>query len=245
MTEQILKPETVELARTSSRPSLNSLRDLPDPELVERAQRGEILAFEALLRRYNRRLFRISRSILRDDDAAEDAVQEAYIQAFSQLHRYEPTGKFGAWLGRVALNRALMLRRSAGSDTVSFEELDDASLSACEASCSEASLSSRYVEGLQARQLLESAIDSLPDSFRVVFMLRRVEQLSVNETADLLSLNECTVRTRLNRAERMLRLHLSRQLSREQLSVFDFDGERCDRIVARVLSRMGFTAPLE
>jgi RNA polymerase sigma-70 factor (ECF subfamily) len=220
----------------------NSLRDLSDGALVERARRGETLAFEALMRRYNRRLFRIARSILKDDDVAEDAVQETYIQAFSHLDRFEPTGKFGAWLGRVAVNQALMIRRGA-RDTVSFDELDDAAMLACEVSDPEPSISLRYVEGLQARQLLESAIDALPEGFRMVFLLRRVEQLSVSETASMLGLKDCTVRSRLHRAERMLRTHLSRRLRRQKLSVFDFAGERCDRIVANVCVRLGLTIP--
>ena len=228
-----------------------SLSDLPDLLLVERARRRDARAFEALMRRYNRRLFRIARSVLRDDDLAEDAMQEAYINAFTHLDSYEPRGRFGAWLARIALNEALMLRRRLMADqTVSLEHLDesthaDTSAGGFSASASLDAVSLDPVEAMHARQLLESAIDALPEGFRMVFVLRMVEQLNVSETAACLGLNEATVRTRLFRAQRRLRMDLTRRLRQERLNIFEFAGERCDRIVARVLARLRHLMPLE
>lgn len=218
-------------------PSRTPFADLTDHALVELAQRHEERAFEALMRRYNRRLFRVARSVLRDDSAAEDAVQEAYISAFTHLDRYQPTGRFGAWLTRIALNEALMLRRRLRTDTVSLDSMDEAALSSARISI-ETESTTDVADALNARQLLEQAIDALPVTFRTVFMLRMVEQLSISETAACLSLNSATVKTRLFRAQRRLRVELSRRLTREQLNVFEFDGERCDRIVAVVFARL-------
>jgi len=212
-------------------PALTTLGDLPDLLLVERARGKDTRAFEALMRRYNRRLFRIARSILRDNDAADDAVQEAHIRAFTNLDRYEPTGKFGAWLARLAFNEALMIRRRSRTDTVPLDRLDASGLAA-------PASDTEQLDAVQTRQLLEQAVDSLPEVFRTVFVLRVVEQLSGVETAACLGINETTVRTRLFRAQQRLRTDLARRLRAERANVFEFDTDRCDRIVARVLERM-------
>jgi RNA polymerase sigma-70 factor (ECF subfamily) len=213
--------------------------ELSDHALVERALRNEPLAFEVLMRRYNRRLFRVARGILGDDGAAEDAVQETYLQVFTHLARYRPTGKFSAWLTRVTVNEALMLRRKVRADDISFDHADESVLQELRESFPARASASDDVEALQARQLLEHAIDRLQEPFRVVFILRMVEQLSVSETAAALAINEATVRTRLHRAQRMLRADLTDVLSREQIDVFQFAGARCDRIVTGVLARLG------
>jgi RNA polymerase sigma-70 factor (ECF subfamily) len=220
-----------------TRPSHEALAELPDHALVELVRNSEERAFEALMRRYNRRLFRVARSVLRDESAAEDAVQEAYIRAFTHLDRYQPTGSFGAWLTRIALNEALMLRRRTRNDTVSLDDVDEATLVVARGAMADTTTSSDGLEAAHARQLLEQAIDALPETFRTVFVLRVVEQLSINETAACLDLNSATVKTRLHRAHRRLRTDLSRRLNRERLSVFEFDGARCDRIVAAVIAR--------
>jgi RNA polymerase sigma-70 factor, ECF subfamily len=215
-----------------------TLGDLPDLLLVERARSRDARAFEALMRRYNRRLYRIARSILRDPAAAEDAVQEAHLRAFTNLDRYEPTGKFGAWLARLAFNEALMIRRRARPDNVSLEALDQNTLQHAASVLSSAD-EANPLDPIQTRQLLEHAVDSLPEVFRTVCVLRVVEQLSGVETAACLGLNETTVRTRLFRAQQRLRSDLARRLRAERGNVFDFDQARCDRIVTRVLERMG------
>jgi RNA polymerase sigma-70 factor, ECF subfamily len=213
-----------------------ALGDLPDLLLVERARGRDARACEALMRRYNRRLFRIARSILRDGAAAEDAVQEAHLRAFGNLDRYEPTGKFGAWLARLAFNEALMVRRRARPDAVAPDQLDQAALQQAAAWVSQVG---EQPDLTQLRQLLERAVDSLPEVFRTVFVLRVVEQLSGVETAACLGLNETTVRTRLFRAQQRLRPDVARRVREERADVFEFSQARCDRIVSRVLERMG------
>jgi RNA polymerase sigma-70 factor (ECF subfamily) len=230
-------------ALTTTKPSPSALAELSDYALVELALKREERAFEVLMRRYNRRLFRAARCVLRDDSAAEDAVQEAYLRAFTRLDRYQPTGSFGAWLTRIALNEALMLRRRTRHDTVSIEDVDEGLLIGARGVPLEASLSSDGPEAAYARQLLEQAIDTLPETFRTVFVLRVVEQLSINETAACLDLNSATVKTRLHRAQQRLRVDISRRLQSERLNVFEFDGARCDRIVVRVFARLHGSAP--
>jgi RNA polymerase sigma-70 factor (ECF subfamily) len=221
------------------RPSAwRSLSDLPDERLVERAREHDLAAFEALMRRHNRRLFRVARGILRDADAAEDAVQEAYLRAFTKLDSYKPTGKFSAWLTRVALNEALMMRRRDRTDTVSLDDIGDEAVTPAESGGSEPPTAEQFVEAAHARALLEHAIDALPENFRMVFVLRVVEGLDVRETAECLELNATTVRTRLFRAQRRLRTDLSRRLQGESSELFDFGAERCDRLVERVFERL-------
>lgn len=214
------------------------LSDLTDDRLVELARGRNRLAFEALMRRHNRRLFRVARSVLRDSAAAEDAVQEAYLRAFTRLDAYKPTGKFSAWLTRVALNEALMMRRRERKDMVSLDELGEDLVSPSEAPDHEPQTADQFVEAAHARALLEHAIDALPENFRMVFVLRVVEGLDVRETAECLDLNASTVRTRLFRAHRQLRSELSRRLQSESSEIFDFGSDRCDLVVEHVLARL-------
>ena len=196
-------------------------------------------AFEALMRRHNRRLFRAARSILRDADAAEDAVQETYIRAFTHLSSYAPTGSFAAWLTRIAINEALMLRRRLKRPTLSLDEIDVGRGIRCSVLAPDARVC--YVRQLgTSEHSPASRTGARPPAadFRIVFVLREVEQLSIAETADCLGLNAATVKTRLHRARARLRAVLTRRLRREQLHLFDFGGERCDRIVAAVHARL-------
>ena len=215
-----------------------SLGDLTDDRLVELACAQNVVAFEALMRRHNRRLFRVTRSVLRDGDAAQDAVQETYLRAFTRLDSYQPTGKFGAWITRVALNEALMIRRRVRGDTISLDEAGDDALTVEETAASDAPTADQFVEAAHARALLEHAIDALPENFRTVFVLRAVEGLDVRETAECLDINAATVRTRLFRAQRLLRDLLSRRLEGESTEIFDFGAERCDGVVAYVLAHL-------
>ncbi|MBB6095312.1 RNA polymerase sigma-70 factor (ECF subfamily) [Povalibacter uvarum] len=210
----------------------------PDSELVAAAQRNDAKAFETLMRRYNRRLFRAARSVLRDDDAAEDAVQEAYLRAFSNLDSYRPIGSFAAWLTRIVINEALLQKRRNRREMVSLDQLDDDVTDAAHHSLADWLSTPDSSNAASARQLLELAVDALPEAFRLVFVLRSVEQLSIAETAQCLEISEATVKTRLHRAQIRLREDITRRLQNEQLTLFEFGGQRCDRIVVAVLHRL-------
>lgn len=202
-----------------------NLERLADPELVERIRGGDMRAMEALMRRHNRMLYRTARAILRDDAEAEDAVQEAYLQAYRSLATFRGESKLSTWLVRIAANEALM-RRRRNVRMAEVVPLDPA-------------IQAEEVQGdSMLRRLLEQRIDALPDDYRAVFVLRALEELTVEETAAALGLPEATVRTRYFRARGLLREALARDVDRTLEEAFAFAGERCDRIVARVLERI-------
>jgi len=209
---------------------------LPDLLLVERARGKEIRAFETLMRRYNQRLYRIARSIVSDPETAETVVQEAYLLAFSDIERYEPTGKFGAWLARLAFNQALALRRTVRPGAIAAAA--GAEASSAEGDSSGVSGADGQGDTPASRQLLEQAVDSLPEVFRTVFVLRAVEGISGIETAACLGINETTVRTRLYRAQRRLRIDWTQHAPAERSELFELTGTRGDHIVSRVLGRL-------
>lgn len=210
---------------------------LTDSDLVDRTRAGDMRAFEALMRRYNRTLYRTARAILRDDAEAEDAVQEAYIRAYAALGGFRGESKLSTWLVRIAANEALMRRRKNARSAV-VVRMDGAAEERWEEAMSEEAGPERNALGGEMRRLLEERIDALPDDYRAVFMLRAVEELSVEEAATALGIPEATVRTRHFRARALLRESLARDIDRSLEEVFGFAGERCDRIVARVLERI-------
>jgi RNA polymerase sigma-70 factor, ECF subfamily len=211
---------------------------LPDLLLVERARGKEIRAFETLMRRYNQRLYRIARSIVSDPETAETVVQDAYLLAFSDIERYEPTGKFGAWLARLAFNQALALRRTVRPGAIAAAAAAAAEASIAEADSSGVSGVDGQGDAPPSRQVLEQAIDSLPEVFRTVFVLRAIEGISGIETAACLGINETTVRTRLYRAQRRLRIDWTQHAPAERSELFELTSTRGDHIVSRVLGRL-------
>jgi len=211
-----------------------------DAELAARAAKGETRAFEALMRRHNRTLFRTARAILRDDAEAEDALQEAYIQAYRSLASFRAEAKLTTWLARIVANEALMrLRKQTrraeivpmqpAASAQALEQVMDTDID----NAPQASM-----ERSEMRRLLEAQIDALPEAYRAVFVLRAVEELSVEETAAVLDLAPPTVRTRLFRARSLLREALAQKIDVACEDAFSFAGERCDRVVARVLARL-------
>lgn len=196
--------------------------------------------FERLMRHHNQRLFRVARSILRDDADAEDALQDAYVQAYRKLGDFRGESELSTWLTRIVINQALMRARKRTRDRVvvpfspdggTAKELDVADEQA--ESPSDATLRN------EVRKVLERRIDELPEAFRVVFVMREVEEMTARETAEALGIPEATVRTRHFRARALLRESLDRDVDSARGAVFGFDGARCDRIVAAVLQRIG------
>ena len=212
-----------------------------ESELIARAKAGDAEATRVLIQSNNRRIYRVARSILRDDSEAEDIVQETYLRAFSKLSTFRQESGFSTWLTRIALNEALerlRRRRAAPSlDPVQSENLEARSrvipFPAAQAASPEGDLARR-----QVRDILERAIDKLPESFRLVFILRDVEEMSIEETADYLSLKPQTVKTRLHRARRLLRQALNEQLTSAFTELFPFGGKRCQDMTNRVMSQL-------
>lgn len=203
----------------------DSLERLTDPQLVERTRAGDMRAMEALMRRHNRVLYRTARAILRDDAEAEDAVQEAYLQAYRALGTFRGESKLSTWLVRITANQALMHRRR--------------NVRAAEVVPLDPAMQAEEEHGdSMLRRVLEKRIDALPDDYRAVFVLRALEECTVEETAAALGIPEATVRTRYFRARGLLRESLARDVDRTLGEAFAFAGERCDRIVAKVLERI-------
>ncbi len=213
----------------------------PDNELALRAARGDHAAFESIMRRHNRLLFRTARSVLRSDADAEEALQEAYLSAWRALSGFRSDARLSTWLVRIVLNEALGRLRRHEPTVIA---LDSAMVS------TDPEVQTRMYDDAdqrpeqatmraQIRHLMEARIDMLPEGFRSVFMLRGVEELTVEEVAQALAIPEATVRTRYFRARSLLREGLSRDIDIATNDAFSFDGSRCNRIVQAVLRHLG------
>ena len=222
-------------------PSLRKAVDwslLPDLALVEPIVSGELGAFAALMGRYNRKLYRAARSITGDDAEAEDVVQEAWTRAYAHLREFRGEARLSTWLVRIAVNEALarMRRRRPVVDVTAIDAQPTSSVMMFPfpALDQESDLSRT-----QVRVMLESAIDLLPPPFRTVFVLRAIEDLSVDEIAAQLGIPPATVRTRMHRARALLRKELEKGLNTCLADVFPFGGMRCRAMTHRVLTAIG------
>jgi RNA polymerase sigma-70 factor (ECF subfamily) len=211
-----------------------------DGVILDSISRGDPGAFAGLMRRYNRRLYRVARSILRDDAEAEDALQDAYIQAYQALPGFRSESSLGTWLTRIVMNAALGRLRKAGrqAEIIELRAEPDMDHLTSTGQPDPGAEPERATLRAQTRRLIEAKIDTLPDAFRTVFVLRALEELNVEETAATLGIPEATVRSRYFRARSMLREALAHEIDIALDDAFAFDGERCDRIVAAVLRRL-------
>lgn len=206
--------------------NLGAFDALSDFDVVQRVRTGDAPLYELIMRRYNRRLFRIARSVVQDEALAQDVVQDAYILAYEHLDQFRgPTG-FGAWLIQITLREAQRTRRKE-SNLVSVDNLD-AVAGDTRDDPEPASID------LEAAHLLEQALDKLPRDFRVVFVMRELEELSVNDVAAALEIKPATVKTRLFRARALLRIRLRNRYD-HSAGAFPFGGRHCDAIVRNVL----------
>lgn len=215
-----------------------------ESDLVARAVRRDASAVSAITTLYNRRLFRIARSILGGDDEAEDVLQAAYLKAFGSLAQFRQECSLGTWLTRIVMNEALAVVRRRRP----VAPFDEANLRAGGAEVisfpgSGAAVDpERTMAQRQIQTALEEAIDDLPGLFRTVLVARVLEDMSVEETADLLGLRPETVKTRLHRARRLLREGLERRVGPVLVNAFPFDGWRCRRMTTAVLGALGLTS---
>jgi RNA polymerase sigma-70 factor (ECF subfamily) len=227
------------MSQTQARPDP---QHLPEPDLVRLVASGDHRAFEVMMRRHNRALYRTARSIMKDDAEAEDVLQEAYLQVYHKLDGFRGESSLATWLTRIVVNEALArLRkttRRAEIIQISAEPPPEDDTVETPMNESPAEQPEQAASRAEVRRLLEQQIDALPDAFRTVFVLRAVEEMSVEETASCLGIPEATVRSRYFRAKGMLREALARELDVALESAFSFAGARCDRIVAGVLARL-------
>jgi RNA polymerase sigma-70 factor (ECF subfamily) len=207
---------------------------LADDEVVRRVLAGDRTSFEVVMRRYNRRLFRVARGLLGDDDEAEDVLQDAYVRAFEHLDQFEGRSSFSTWLTRIAVHEATARRRKLHRiqliDMGGFEDRQKPRSSQKEAALDHAS-------NRELGVVLRQAVDALPCDLRTVFTLRLVEGLDTRETAECLGLTSSNVKVRLHRARQLLQRHIDQRLGAEVRQLYQFDGARCDSIVRAVMIR--------
>lgn len=216
--------------------------NLTDGELAQRIAAGDLDALQILMRRHNQTLYRTARSILKDDAEAEDAVQESYLLAYRAINKFRGDAKLATWLVRIVVNESIgrMRKRKRRAEVIelsgdSAQHGEDTEVNMNEVSPEQPEHAALRKE---TRRLLEAKIDQLPDAFRTVFVLRALEEMSVEEAAVCLDIPEATVRTRYFRARGLLREALAREIDFSFESAFSFAGDRCDRIVAGVLERL-------
>lgn len=209
-------------------------------ELAELTQQGQGEAFGYIVERCNQRLFRVARAVLKQDSDAEDALQDAYVNAFRCIDSFRGEAEVTAWLTRIVLNECYRRLRNP-HPTVDIDQLD-----ATESWARAQPFPPRHcmddpctcAARTQIRELIEQSVTALPDAFRVVFVLREIEQCSVQETAELLEIRPETVKTRLFRARRLLRHSLQGKLSSALADAFPFLGTRCTRLRDSVMARL-------
>ena len=210
-------------------------------QLVDRARQRDGRAVRLLIKQHNRRLYRIARGIVRDDADAEDVLQDAYVRAFAGLDGFRGEARFGTWLARIVINEALACLRRRWP-TIDFTLVsDNAALSAQVIPFPSASREKDPETTMaqnQIRTLLERAIDKLPDGFREILIARLVEEMSVEETAEVFGILPQTVKTRLFRARALLRAEMEKHVGAGLGDAFPFEGRRCERLTAAVLARL-------
>jgi RNA polymerase sigma-70 factor (ECF subfamily) len=208
--------------------------------LADRASRGDHEAFRAIMERHNQRLYRVARSLLRDDSEAEDAVQETYMRAFAAMGSFRGESSLATWLTRITINEALGRKRRQRPtvELEAVEAMQERSAQIINFPAMTDSDPERSAAQREIRKLLEISIDKLPEPFRLVFVMRDVEELSIEGTAALLAIRPETVKTRLHRARRLLRESLDQHLFSTLKDTFPFAGARCSRITERVLARL-------
>lgn len=224
-----------------SRTQLDVQDRLDEARLIARAMENDAAAVRLIMQRNNRRLYRIARSVVRDDSEAEDVVQEAYGRAFTHLRQFRGASSIGTWLARIVLNEAWgrLRRRRETVDWASIENQHSAPAQIIPFPLVAAqSDPERTMAQREIHELLEQAIDGLPDSFRVVLVARAIEGMSIEDTAELLGIRPETVKTRLHRARSLLRTKLEQDLGPSLTETFPFEGERCERMTSSVLARL-------
>jgi RNA polymerase sigma-70 factor, ECF subfamily len=207
-----------------------SAEPIDDGEIVRRIVAGDAALFEILMRRHNQRIYRAVRAVLGADEEVEDVLQQAYLNAYQHLHQFAGDAQFSTWMTRIALNEALARRRKRH---LPFSEGDsDLTLTLADSKTPDPE---QQATSAELRHVLEEEVAALPDSFRLVFMMRDVEGLSTAETASCLSISDDLVKTRLHRARVMLRENLYQRAGVTVDSLFTFGNARCDRVVENVM----------
>jgi RNA polymerase sigma factor (sigma-70 family) len=207
--------------------TLSFAGQVPDEVLIRKILSGDKHFFEHIMRAYNQRLYRIGMSILNDDQDTEDAMQTAYINAYEHLHAFEERSAFGKWLTRIMLNECLARKKKKLKFSMDLKRQPGIQIDIV--------TPARLLANKELGDVLEVAMGRLPEKYRLVFVLREIEEMSIRQTAETQGLEESNVKARLSRAKAMLRENLQGFMKE---NVYSFHLTRCDRLVARVLSQI-------
>lgn len=208
--------------------AISQIEQVPDEVLVKRILDGEKTLFELVIRRYNQRLFRIGMSVLDNDAETEDAMQTAYINAYEHLSAFENRSSFGTWVTRIMLNECLAQKKKRQRFRAALETQPENTTSMATPDYS--------LANKELRTVLEDAVAHLPEKYRLVFVLREIEEMSIKETSEALSIEAPNVKVRLNRAKTMLRESLNGYMKDH---LYNFHLSRCDRMVTNVMGHLG------
>ncbi len=203
---------------------------MTDAEIVERVRAGETALFEILMRRHNQRIYRVARAVIKDEADTEDVMQQAYINAFTHLSQFQDRSQFSTWLTRITVHEALARRRKRKPEETPEDVMETLT--------SPQPDPERQAYAAELRRVLEAAVDSLPETYRLVFMLRDIEGLSTSETAAGLELGDEAVKTRLHRARAMVRTAVAERIGASTAEAFAFHAPRCDCVVAAVMTEI-------
>jgi len=211
--------------------------NLSDEQVIQRVLEGETALFEVIMRRHNQRLYRVARAIVRDDGEAEDIMQEAYVRAYQHLDQFAGRAKFSTWLTRIAVHEALARahRRRRFQELEPHAESKGDAMNLIPANAPDPE---HCCSASEVGRLLEQVVESLPEKYRTVFVLRDVEELSTEEAAQCLEITEENVKTRLHRARALLRRQLYARAGATTSAAFQFHAVRCDRVVKQVFERI-------
>jgi len=225
---------------------LNSAARPAEADLIHKAITGDEMAIRAIIRTHNRRLYRVARSIVRDDSEAEDVLQEAYLHAFSALADFRGQSSLSTWLTRIVFNEALQRRRrrvDLPTENTGLQQKMQSQVIPFPYVGNRAADPESMTAQREFISLIEHAIDELPEDFRTVLVARAIEDMSIEETAELLGIKPETVKTRLHRARRLLKEDLADYFGSFMDGVFPFDGARCDRVTDAVIERLKKATP--
>jgi len=212
--------------------------EMSDEQVVERVLAGDTALFEIIMRRYNQRLYRVALAITRNDGEAEDIMQETYVRAYQHLTQFAGKAAFSTWLTRIAVHESIARRNRQQRFVENGDRAPNGEGNSMDYIVSERPSPEDRVSNAEAARLLEEAVQSLPEMYRTIFVMRDVEELSTAETAELLDVSEENVKTRLHRARAMLRRDLYQRAGATSTAAFQFHATRCDRVVRSVFERI-------
>ena len=214
-----------------------------DTEQVQRALAGDAGALRAIMQTHNQRLYRIARSILGNNADAEDAVQEAYVSVFISLSSYRGEGSLKSWLSPIVVNESLerIRQRHSSIDLATLEQQQGEAQIIQFPHATPNDDPERTMAQRQIIHLVEQATDNLPEAFRLVFVTRVIEGMSVEETSELLGIKPETVKTRLYRARQLVRDQLEKEIGPVLTDAFPFAGKRCEHMTEAVMKRLGIS----